>query len=100
MNTIKEFTEIKDLLWDNVDAVVINVDSDTNYMLDFKTALPEVRLLRAIIDPDDLDELTVCGITISRTGFILNVPFTAKNILILHTIANKYGLKIKKTTFI
>lgn len=100
MNTIKEFTEIKDLLWDNVDAVVINVDSDTNYILDFKTALPEVRLLRAIVDPDDLDELTVCGITISRTGFILNVPFTAKNILILHTIANKYGLKIKKTTYI
>lgn len=100
MNTIKEFTEIKDLLWDNVDAVVINVDNDTNYILDFKTALPEVRLLRAIVDPDDLDELTVCGITISRTGFILNVPFTAKNILILHTIANKYGLKIKKTTYI
>ena len=100
MNTIKEFTEIKDLLWDNVDAVVINVDSDTNYILDFKTALPEIRLLRAIVDPDDLDELTVCGITISRTGFILNVPFTAKNILILHTIANKYGLKIKKTTYI
>ena len=100
MNTIKKFTEIKDLLWDNVDAVVINVDSDTNYILDFKTALPEVRLLRAIVDPDDVDELTVCGITISRTGFILNVPFTAKNILILHTIANKYGLKIKKTTYI
>lgn len=100
MNTIKEFTEIKDLLLDSVDAVVINVDSDTNYILDFKTALPEVRLLRAIVDPDDLDELTVCGITISRTGFILNVPFTAKNILILHTIANKYGLKIKKTTYI
>ena len=100
MNTVKRFNEIKDLLWDNVDAVVINVDSDTNYILDFKTALPEVRLLRAIVDPDDLDELTVCGITISRTGFILNVPFTAKNILILYTIANKYGLKIKKTTFI
>ena len=100
MNTVKRFNEIKDLLWDNVDAVVINADNDTNYILDFKTALPEVRLLRAIVDPDDLDELTVCGITISRTGFILNVPFTAKNILILHTIANKYGLKIKKTTLI
>ena len=39
MNTIKEFTEIKDLLWDTVDAVVINVDSDANYILDFKFCL-------------------------------------------------------------
>ena len=100
MNTVKRFNEIKDLLWDSLDAIVVSENGNTEFRLDLKSALPEVRLVRAMFLTDDLGELTVNGIMVSDTGFILSVPFTAKNIITIGTIANKYGLKIKKTTFI
>ena len=105
MKDIRKFILEKYDWWTEKDEQLIS----KNDLIKFaKEALKQTKLdaeemqnqLSQYEDPDDLDELTVGGITISRTGFILNVPFTAKNILILHTIANKYGLKIKKTTYI
>lgn len=99
MQTVKRFDGIKELLWDSVDAIIVHEGTDTEYELNLKLAKPEVKLLRAIFNSEDLDALTVDGIMVSETGFILSAPFTAENIGIITTLSNKYNIRIKKTTF-
>lgn len=100
IQTVKRFGEIKPLLCDSVDTIVVHENIDTEYELNLKTLKPEAKLVRAIFHQDDLDKLTVDGIMVSETGFILSAPFTAENMVILATLSHNYNIRIKKTTIL
>ena len=99
MTDVMQFKEVKQLLWDSVNTIILHEGTDTEYELNLKNANPELKLLRAIFNSEDLDALPVDGIMTDEFGFALSVPYTPTTFTAISELAKRYGLRIKKTTF-